>query len=461
MKNIKSLFAVAVLSMTSTALTAQNLNTGYFNDGYLYRHETNPAAGNEQGYVSMPIIGNINANMNGNLGVDKVIFNVNGRTTTFLNGAINAESFLSNIKDENKINQNAKIQVFGVGFGGKESYNTIELNIRENMGVNIPGSLFQLAKEGLQNKTYEINDFNVHADAYTEIAYGHSHQINNKLRVGAKLKLLLGIANIDANLKKAQIDLGEDAYTATVDAEVQASMKGLHYEMGERYLGPDGDQTLHKYINGADIDKSGISGIGFGIDLGAEYHINDNFTASFALLDLGGISWNNNMLATTNGQNSFNTDKYLFSPDKESMHSFDNEIEYLTEDIASLYELQDGGDLGSHSTSLGATMNVGLQYTPYFYDKLSFGLMNSTRFGDYGWTEFRASANVSPVKSVSASVSLGVGTYGTSFGWLINLHPNGINLFLAMDRTFSKLAKPGIPVSGNGSVSVGVNFPFK
>lgn len=458
MKNIKSYITVAVLSL-SAAASAQNVNTGYFNDGYLYRHELNPAFGGNQGYVSLPMFGNATLDMTGNLGVDDIFYNVNGRTTTFLNGAVDKATFLSKINDENKINQSAKLEVLGIAFRGWNGYNTIGINIRENIGANIPGSLFQLAKEGLQNKTYNISNFNMHADAYAEIALGHSHQINNNLRIGAKLKFLIGVANFDANFNNANINLNEDAYTANVDAEIQASMKGFTYEMGEKYYGPAQQQTLHKYINGGDVDGSGPAGFGLAADLGAEYQLNENWKFSGALLDLGYIGWNNNMLAKTKG-NTFNTDKYIFDTEKETLHSFENELDFITEDLASLYELQDMGDQGSRSTSLGATMNLGAEYIPNFYNKMSFGLMNSTRFGDYGWTEFRASANVSPTKAFSTSVSLGVGTYGTSFGWLLNLHPNGFNIFLAMDRTCT-FAEPCIPVSGNGSISVGVNFPFK
>lgn len=457
MKNIKSIFAVALLSIASSA-AAQELNTGYFNNGYLYRHTLNPAFGNEQGYVSMPLVGNINAGMNGNMAVDNYIYNINGTSTTFLNGAVDAQSFLSKVKDENKINENGRIQIFGVGFESKDGYNTIELNIKENIGLNMPGSLFHMMKEGLENKTYNVENFTAHADAYAEVAYGHSHQINKYLRVGAKLKLLVGIANVDANLKNAQITLGKDAYTATVDAEIQSSANNLSYKMGEKYRGQE--ETPHQYVKGIDIDKVGVGGYGFAADLGAEFQPIEGLKASFALLDLGSIKWKNNILATTNGENTFNSDGYLFSGDKESNHYFDKEKDLLIDDLAALYELKDAGDQGSKSKGIGATMNIGVEYVPQFYDKMSFGVMNSTRFGDYGWNEFRMSANVSPTKYFSASASVGFGTYGTNFGWLLNLHPNGINLFLAMDRTFGYLAKPGIPVSGNGSINVGVNFPF-
>ena len=151
----------------------------------------------------------------------------------------------------------------------------------------------------------------------------------------------------------------------------------------------------------------------------------------------------------------------LFNVDDDASNSFDNEIDRLTEGLSTLYELQDNGNQGSRSKALAATMNLGVEYTPDFYDKLSFGLMNSTRMaGKYSWTDFRLSANVSPCKVLSATANMALGTYGASFGWLLDLHTSGFSMFLGMDHTLGKLAKQGLPLSGRGHVSVGINIPF-
>mgnify|MGYP006862572610 CR=1 FL=1 len=50
--NLKNIIAVSILSAFSGSAMAQNTNSGYFLDGYLYRHEMNPAFDNERNYVS-------------------------------------------------------------------------------------------------------------------------------------------------------------------------------------------------------------------------------------------------------------------------------------------------------------------------------------------------------------------------------------------------------------------------
>lgn len=460
MKTIKSIIAVAIWGLASAA-TAQNLNSGYFTDGYLYRHTLNPAFGNDQSYVAMPALGNLNVGMNSNLRVDDILFNVNGRTALFLNPQVSTSEFLDGIHDKNKITENLRLQILGTGFKAFGGYNTFEINARQDLGLNIPGSLFRLAKEGIENKTYDISNFNAHAGGYAEIALGHSRQINDQLRVGAKLKVLLGIANIDANFKKAQLTLGENEWIGITDAEIQASIKSMKYEIEETERGPEGEETTHKYVSGLDIDSWGINGFGLAFDLGAEYKLDKNWAFSASLLDLGYIGWNNNYVASTNGERQINTDKYIFNVDEDASNSFENEADRLMEGLSALYELQDNGDMGSRSKALAATMNLGVQYTPDFYDKLSFGLLNSTRMaGKYSWTEFRLSANVAPTNIFSASANMALGTYGTSFGWILNFHPSGFNLFVGMDHTLGKLAKQGVPLSGRANVNIGINFPF-
>lgn len=54
MNRSKKYMMVAALATLSCGAMAQGLNTGYFIDGYTFRHNLNPAYGNDQNYVPMP-----------------------------------------------------------------------------------------------------------------------------------------------------------------------------------------------------------------------------------------------------------------------------------------------------------------------------------------------------------------------------------------------------------------------
>ncbi|MCD8317794.1 MAG: DUF5723 family protein, partial [Paraprevotella sp.] len=73
----------------------------------------------------------------------------------------------------------------------------------------------------------------------------------------------------------------------------------------------------------------------------------------------------------------------------------------------------------------------------------------------------RFSANVAPVKCFDASISYAISSFGSSFGWVANVHVKGFNLFLGSNHQFFKITPQGIPVNrANMNLNIGINFPF-
>ena len=87
-------------------------------------------------------------------------------------------------------------------------------------------------------------------------------KVGEKWRIGGSLKFLLGSANIDAHFNKAELTLGEDAWSAVTNAEIQASVKGFSYAESEN------EQNGHKYVSGFNFNGLGINGFGVAVDLG-------------------------------------------------------------------------------------------------------------------------------------------------------------------------------------------------
>ncbi len=452
MKTIYNKYILAVLFICfALTATAQTTNSSYFVDGYLYRHQLNPAYGNDQNYITFPAIGNLDISLNGNLNLTDVLYKVNGQTTTFLNPSISTAEVMGNLSDQNKLGTDIKIGLLGAGFKAFGGYNTIGINIRSNVNTSIPKSLFSLHKEGISNKTYDITGLHAHADAYAEIALGHSRKINDKWRVGGAFKFLVGAGNIDAIAEKTMLTLGEDNWSAVTNATIQSNIKGSYFT----------EDYQNGYVDGIDIENPGIAGFGAAFDLGAIFTLNQDWQFSASILDLGFIKWDNNVVASTNGDKSFELDKYTFNVDKNAPNNFEDEWELVKNDLEQLYHLDNNGNIGSRTKMLGATLNFAAEYTLPVYRKLKFGLLNSTRLQDKNtWTEFRLSANVAPVKIFSASANFAVGSYGCAFGWLLDLHTTGFNLFVGMDQTYFKFAKQGIPLASNMSVNFGINIPF-
>ena len=448
------IITACLLSATVVGASAQTYS-GYFLEDYTHRYKMNPAFGNEETFIGIPGINNVNSAMRGNLRLTDVFYNLDGRTVLFTNPGISEGEAMKKFGNHNKLEAGVNIELLSGGFKAWGGYNTVSFGVRANAGVNVPKELFSLAKEGISNQTYDIKDLGMQARAFGQIALNHSRDIKQLpgLRVGAALKFYLGAINIDGYFDKAQLRLGENSWTATTQGNIYASASGMKFKMKRN------DDTGRDYIDGIDYKFKGLDGFGIGFDLGACYKWRD-FNFSLAVLDLGFISWGKTQWAAADGE-EINTDSYHFNANEDAPNSFKNEWERFRDDLSGLYQFSDKGELSSRTRAMAATINVGVEYELPAYRPLHFGFLSSTVInGAYTWSQARFSANVKPVKWVSASASLEASTFGVGFGWLVNFYPKGVNIFIGMDHTMGKLAKQGIPLNSNGSMSLGFNVHF-
>ncbi len=453
----KYIMGCAMAVCASVGATAQNTSTAYFLDGYTYGYQMNPAKANDKGFVALPVLGNMNVNVLTSFNLTDFIYNVDGKTTTFLNPGVSTDEFLSKVGDSNHIGLNFKTPAIAFGFNAFGGYNTVTISARADVGVKLPGSLFRLLKEGVSNSTYDIGAVKANAVAMADVALGHSRQITDDIRVGATLKVLLGAARANVDVKHADLQLGENEWKVVTEGVAELNFDGAYYEHDRN------ETTGKEYISGVKIDGfNGLSGFGLGVDLGAEWTPSflPDFKFSAALLDLGYMGWKNTLLGSTKGAHVFNSDDYTFNVDDDAPNSFDNEFDRIGDELSALYELYDEGNQGGKTTGIGTSFNIGAEYTLPVYKALSVGVLNTTRLQqELTWTEFRAIASWEPCKVFDAAVSFGAGTFGTDLGWIVNLHAPGFNLFLGMDRIPTKLAKPAVPMN-DASFNFGLNFLF-
>lgn len=454
MKTInKYILSACCAIMAVTSVFAQtNTYSGYFLDSFLYRHQMNPAMGNDKNFVGLPGLGNLSFSTDGSLHLSHVLYNLDGRTVLFINPYL-PDSQVKKFGNKNSLGVNFRENILTGGFKAFGGYNTVSISAVTNSQIGVPGSLLNMLREGLKNDTYDIRNFSVAANAYAELAFNHSREIKEVpgLRVGATFKFYVGMANAYGRFNKAQMTLGENSWDIVSEGDIYLSTKGMSWKTGYN------EDAQRKYINGINADNFSMpNGYGAAIDFGATYKWRD-FNFSFAILDLGGIAWTNTLKASTNGEQQFQSDKYTFE-----INGDENMWDQMKDNLTALYQLQPVEENIKRSTMQGTTMNIGVEYELPYYRPLSFGLLNTTRMcGGFTFTEFRLSANVTPVKYVSASANLVCGTYGVGFGWLVNVSANkGFNFFIGMDRVPGKLSKQYLPLNSNMNLNVGLNFPF-
>lgn len=453
---MKNLIIIFILCLGTLSVEAQQtLHSSYFLKRMPMRHKLNPALINDYGYFSIPMLGNINIGVQSNLSLKNFIYPTNdGNLMTFMHKDVSANEFLDNIKNFNSVEMNFDMSVLSFGFFGFNGYNTFDISLRSHTGMYIPEDLFRFMKLGMDNEngnSYHLRNFTMKTDNYVELALGHAHKINDKLTIGAKLKFLAGIANVQAKIHRMDITLSEDKWEIMANGQMDASVIGA---------------SLQTKANGEiddfdfDIDKPALSGWGLGTDLGATYKLLDHLTLSAAVVDLGFIRWDKNLRGTTRNDESFLFDGFdeIDINDDSSIDDQWDDIADQLEDMARFYETNAPS---VRSTSLRTTLNIGAEYS-ILNDKISFGLLSSTRFSSpKTWTEIVGSANFRPASWFNVAVTGTLSNYGPNWGWVLNLCPRGFNFFIGTDHMVTRVTPQYIPTK-NATINLnfGISIPM-
>lgn len=473
MKTTTKIFAGIALACSAAGVSAQEApRTAYFLDGYTFRHQLNPAFSGERNYISIPALGNLGIGMNSNVGVNTFLYKLgDGRLTTFMSPTVDASTFLGKLQNNNHINLNTDITLLSAGFRAFHGFNTITVSARVNAGVNLPKDLFTFMKLGQDgpDSRYSFGNLQVKGSALGEVALGHSHRINDRLEIGAKVKLLFGIGHVNAKIDHMDIRLSGEQWL--VDARGQmnfAAGKGLRLptkaETGAEYNDPSEADLIE--WNDIDYDRFSLSGFGLGFDLGATYKLMPNLTLSASLLDLGFVGWKHNFKGETSNTTwtfdgfrdvALNSDQ----PDYDDK-KLDQQLDNMWDDLQDCVNFHRTQADGSNTEALGATLHLGAEYAMPFYEKLTAGFLFTQRIaGCMSWTEGRFSANVKPVRWFDATINYAASTYGSSFGWMLNFHPKGFNFFVGSDHQFFKVTPQYVPVGhANASINLGFNVTF-
>ena len=454
--------AMALCTMLAGTAAAQDLKTGYFSDNFLYRHDINPALDNEENYFSIPFVGNFNVNMSGNFGLEELMHKnplypdrSDKKMTSFMN------PYLSNplsgfASGDNKINGTLKETIFSMGFKKWGGYNTVELNVRAQADISAPYKLFELAAYA-ENKHYEIGDIDLSAQAFTELSFGHSRKVSDKMKVGGKAKLLLGLGDASVKMDGVVADLSDaNQWLVKAKAQSDVSMKGFKYlSKTKDYSSKPGTSN---HVNDVDLDLGGPSGFGLAVDAGLVYKLTDDVTLSASLLDLGAIVWTNDFRAQ-NDENTFVFDGFHdVTIGGDSPNVLDKQADKYGDQLLDFANLRDKGDKGARVTGIGTTLNVGAEYVLPTFQMLKIGLLGTTRInGPHSWSEARLSGNISPIDWFDGTLALAVNSYQANMGFLANFHTKKFNFFLGMDCLLGKMSKEFIPLNSNGGVSFGFN----
>ncbi len=457
---------LTALCLAGTVQAQQLFRSTYFLEGYNMRHQFNPAFAPNTNYFAISGLSSLGIETQSNLGVSTFLYPVDGKLTTFMNSAVSADEFLSKLRNNNQINIDNNVSLLSIGIKKSKSFYSFDLNVRTQSAFNLPYSLFDFMKNAGIAQHYDISGVSINCNSRVELAFGYGRSINDRIRVGGRLKFLVGIANIDADIDEMKIQMTEDKWSIKSKGVLKSASPLYFKTKGETGAKVD-DPSDNDLIN---FGKTGIfkevpvNGYGAAIDLGAEMEVIDGLKVSLAVNDLGYMCWTDATIAKTSEEEwSFDGfDDISLNGGKDN--SLSKQFKALRKDIAAMYDFRRTDIDAKYGKMLAATINAGAEYTMPFYNGMSVGLLGTSYInGNYSWTEGRLFLNLKPAKWFSASVNGAISKFGPTFGAVIGVHVTGFSLFFGTDHlpfNYAKAYKNIVYPYGkaNTSFNFGISF---
>jgi hypothetical protein len=452
-------FALFVLFMTVPVFAQHNHRTGYFLDGYTYKYKINPAFGADRGYFAIPVAGFTSASLETPLKLSGLLYPTgsNGELVTFLSPTVSLDDVMQGVKSMNPINANADISVISLGFNTKKSFHTIDLSLKADARMNVPGALFSWAKEA--SEVLDMSKLALNADARLELSYGYSRAILKNARFGFRVKLLAGLVKAQYMMDKLYLTANQDQWTVEsagsgyYAAPFPLITDGADRRVSEIEMPGDYNEIIDNVIAARNL--------GAAIDLGFSIDVIKYLTLSASVTDLGVMTWNNAYM--------------LGSPDKpwtyegfdgigDEQMDWNEQFSVLGEELVDLVYPRVLSEGAKKLDMLSITAHLGVELRMPFWQRLSVGALGTARIdGPYTWYEGRASVNCALFRWFSFSGSYAYSTFGESYGAAINLHPKGLNLFVGLDsfKPLMNMTKQYVPIdSFNTNVTVGLDIAF-
>ena len=279
------LLCVAILGLVSAR--AQEVSPVDFMRYNPYQTKANPATDLPYESVMSLVIGNIGLDIqNTTLRYDNLFeFDAQGRPST-----INLRQFASSLIEDNFLGINANVDLFTLYRRlNMKSYITINYGVKVQSDAMLNDGLFKLLAYGNSAFVGENNpavvSMDLDAKLYQEFAVGYQRNINDKLSLGFRGKVLFGLGNIETDAFNAKLFTDPDSYALRLEERiaVKTSMPKAVYV-----------QDCHLMTNGPFKAYELFRNPGFAVDLAAEYRFNDKFSAVAAVSDLGFIHWGMN-----------------------------------------------------------------------------------------------------------------------------------------------------------------------
>jgi len=463
--------AFVVFFAMATSNHAQVTNTLFFMQGVPQSNRVNPAYQPEGNiYIGLPFLAPVRTSASsGSLAWEDVIYHNPVQTDsliTFLHPLGSKEAFLDELRPLNLVTSDIGSALISAGFRTEVGYFSLDVVSRWDGNMYLPGDLARLLINGAEDgKVYDLNGAGADLMAFDEISVAWSGEILENLTIGARAKVLFGIGNVSTKSSGLSLATSQDAWNLKSNMQFNVSLPFAEVSYDEdgniedvvvdEELEDPSFKAISKYMfNGKNL--------GFGVDLGATYRPLDELQISVSLLDLGYITWKDEVhqidYKTEYDFTGFEINLFDLSEENSLVDFIDSSFSQLSDSLGSFLEFTPGT---VYSKRLNTKLLVGVSYdvTP----SINFGLLSRMDFlNDMVTPQVTASANFRAGRILNFTFSYSyMNHYFRNLGAGISLNAGPVNLYLISDNALNVLFWPEQAHSANLWFGFNLMFGYK
>lgn len=353
---------------------------------------------------------------------------------------------ISNLSPSNYMSVAAQTDILSFGFRiGDRSSLSFNVSEKARFKFFYPKDFIQFINQGnsgFENNTANFDNMAINMNYYREygVAFNRS-LLDDRLVVGARLKYLYGMTNIDS--KKTELEVYTDPNTFEMRASGSIRINTSGFDMDS----VDAQDFLIKKNNH-----------GIGVDLGATFQINDKIELNASVVDLGFIQWNDDVKNHVNDGSTFefkgiDIDDFILKNNVDSSNN--SSLERVLDSLEDAFNLDEKNE--AYRSNLIAQIYIGGTYqlsekgkagaliqNEYFKGKLNPSLTLSYNHKFNKW--FHASASYTVINN----------SYNNVGGGIV-LHPGPVQLYIVADNILGAFQPQN---ARHMQVRAGINLVF-
>ena len=442
MKNLSLLIIVFLYNVFSFVGAQRDLTL------YNLRHvpqslSTNPSFKPAyKNYISLPLTSGFNIDViNTGFSISDILVPKGPNDSLFINSE---DAFFNQMNGSNRLSVNLAFNLFGFGFKLKKNFIFFDIKNKLNAELGYSSDFLKFLIQGnggsLLGAKADFSGLGFNATNYTEYGLGLNRAFSDKLRIGAKFKLLSGVFNVKTLENNLSITTNKDNYALNIAGGFKVGTSNISQFTDS--VGGNPQDLVGNLFN--------FKNFGLGVDLGATYEVSEKLSVNASVIDLGFIRWSDNVQTHTlkpfdisfKGLES----NALFS--KDSTDALSN----LKDSLSNIFKSTK--DNASYSSSLATRFYFGANYKLLPFLNIGAVWYNEINNGSYR-PGFSVSTTISSKRLFSTTFNYSYFSGSSNVGFGLNFR----GFYIVTDNL---LALPMLNLYGSriASISIGANIVF-